>query len=240
MEKDSVMSIPTTRPPNQAVRCGDRNHKASIARQRKAATASPRQQAEAIAKVVRKRLSDGQTPPDLDKYRLDDQTWGELLEVLDAHELSLVADACGGDDLGGDEDEPRANDITQAFEDDAPVIPSDTIPPAPQHTPSWRDHEPAIVHSLKWRDADGLEHLHVIRADTIDEALVHIKKLKLCIAAAKTKAQAQAVDTKEPGSVSPRRYAIHDAEMTRRTSKKTGKLYSAHDTAEGLCFGRKI
>jgi hypothetical protein len=104
---------------------------------------------------------------------------------------------------------------------------------APSHTPSWRDHELPIDHNLECCHADGIEHLHMIRADTLDEALVYIKKLKLCIAAAKAKSPSQAVDTKEAGSISPRRCAIHNTEMTRRMSKRTGKLYSAHDTAEG-------
>jgi hypothetical protein len=155
---------------------------------------------------------------------LDDQTWGELLEVLDAHELSLVADACGGDDLDGDENEP--------------------ITPAPQHAPqeahSWHAAFPVHTHSLSWVDGDGISHSHTVRSDDIDDVLRQVKTIKVVIAAAKAhNTKVQGVDTKEPGSLSPRRCAIHDAEMTRRTSKKTGKLYSAHDTAEGLCFGRK-
>jgi hypothetical protein len=176
------------------------------------------------------------TSEDLDRYNLTHAVWSELMAILDADELTAVADATGGDDLD-DGDEPSLEEWTATLEDDVQLIPSDTI--APAHVPSWRDHEPAIVHSLKWRDSDGIEHLHVIRADTLDEALVHVKKLKLCIASARAKSPSQAVDTKAPGSVSPRRCEIHDAEMTRRTSKKTGKLYSAHEGPEGLCFGRK-
>src|SRR5688572_12982407 len=116
-------------------------------------TASPREQAEAISQVIRKRVTDGQPVPDLDKYRLDDDVWAELLDVLTADELGAVADACNGDDFDGGEDEPTSDDITRAFEDDVPFTPEPPAPQqtprvAPQHTSSWRDHEPAIVHSL--------------------------------------------------------------------------------------------
>src|SRR5687767_5772068 len=109
------MSLHSSATPSQAVRHGDRAHKASIARQRKAATASPREQAEAISQVIRKRVTDGQPVPDLDKYRLDDDVWAELLDVLTADELGAVADACNGDDFDGGEDEPTSDDITRAF-----------------------------------------------------------------------------------------------------------------------------
>ena len=97
------MSLP------QAIRCGNRNHRASIARQRKHGTATARQQAEAIAAIVRKRIADQQPVPDLDMYRLDDQTWSDLMSILTADELSAVADAYSGDhseNLDGSEDEP--------------------------------------------------------------------------------------------------------------------------------------
>jgi hypothetical protein len=231
------MSLPASKPTRNA----DLRHAQSLGHQRKAAGATPHEQAMSIAAIIRKRLSDGQPVPDLDRYGLTDAVWAELLDILDADELGAVGDACRGNDLE-DESEPSSGDLTRVFEDDVPLTPE---PPAPQqtpqvaHVPSWRNHEPPIVHSLKWHDADSIEHLHVIRADTLDEALVHVKKLKLCIAAAKAKSPSPAVNTKAPGSISPRRCEIHDAEMTRRVSKKTGKLYSAHQGPEGLCFGRQ-
>jgi hypothetical protein len=150
------MSLVQSKP----ARNGDYRHAQSLGQQRKYATTSPREQAEAIAKVVRKRLSDSQAVPDLDKYRLDASTWAELLDVLTADELSAVADACGGDDLDGDDDEPSADDITRAFEDDVPFAPE---PPAPQQTPrvaqGWRNHEAPVVHSVTWTDGSGLKPL---------------------------------------------------------------------------------
>jgi hypothetical protein len=97
------MSLASNATPSQAIRCGDRNHRGSIARQRKNATTTPREQALAIVDVVRKRIADSQPLPDLDKYRLGDTTWGELLDVLTADELSAIADAYGGDDISEDD-----------------------------------------------------------------------------------------------------------------------------------------
>lgn len=228
------MSLATNPAPSQALRCGDRNHKASIARQRKAAgTTTPHQQAEAIAAIVRKRLSDGQAVPDLDRYNLTDAVWSELMAILDADELTAVADAAGGDDLDDGDDEPSLDEWTATLEDDSASIPK------PQQTPhvahGWRDHEPAIVHSLKWRDSDGIEHLHVIRADTLDEALVHVKKLKLCIAAAKSK-------TSEPDQPStansrPDWCHIHNVAMKQRGDESQGYWHS-HKAADGWCRGK--
>jgi hypothetical protein len=220
---------------NQALCNADLRHAQSLGRQRKAADAiSPH--AQAIAAIVRKRIADGQALPDLDRYRLDDETWTELMAILDADALSAVADACGGDDLDGDDDEPSADDITQAFENDAQLIPSDIIPPAPRHTPSWHNHEPAIVHSLKWHDADGIEHLHVIRADTLDEALVHVKKLKLCIAAAKSKVS----EPDQPSTTDSRPdwCHIHNVAMKQRGDEFQGYWHS-HKGADGKwCRGK--
>jgi hypothetical protein len=223
------MSLPASKPTRNA----DLQHRQSLGRQRKHAGAvSPHEQAEAIAKIVRARIADQQPVPDLDHYNLTDATWGELLVILDADELTAVGDAAGGDDTDDMANEPGLEAWTTTPEDD-------TIPPAPSHTPSWHDHEPVFVHSLKWHDADGVEHLHVVRSDDLDEMLRQVKTIKVCIAAAKARDKAQAIDAKEESSTSPRRCLVHDTEMTRRVSKKTGKTYSAHDTAEGLCFGRK-
>jgi len=59
--------------------------------------------------------------------------------------------------------------------------------PAAVSQPSWRDHEPAIVHSIKWVDTDKHEYLHIVRGDDIDEVLGHLKKVKVVIAAARAR-----------------------------------------------------
>ena len=110
------MSLQTPPAPSQAIRCGDRAHKASIARQRKHATTTPRQQAEAIAKVIRTRIADGQSLPDLDRYGLTDVVWSELMSILDGDELTMVADSCGGDDLDDGDDEPSLDEWTATLE----------------------------------------------------------------------------------------------------------------------------
>jgi len=80
--------------------------------------------------------------------------------------------------------------------DESPLLP-DTDPvttpaaeaPADLPRPSWRDREPAIVHSIKWRDSDHHEHLHIVRGDDLDEVLLHLKKVKAVIAAARARAE---------------------------------------------------
>jgi hypothetical protein len=150
------------------------------------------------------------------------------MAILDADELSAVGDAAGGDDFDDIADEPSLEEWTATLEDD-------TIPPVPSHTPSWHDHEPAIVHSLKWRDAGGIEHLHVIRADTLDEALVHLKKLKLCIAAAKSKVSEP--DLPPTTDSRPDWCPIHNVAMKQRGDESQGYWYS-HKIDGKWCRGK--
>jgi hypothetical protein len=71
--------------------------------------------------------------------------------------------------------------------DAAPVTASADEAPADMPQPSWRDREPAIVHSIKWRDHDGHEHLHIVRGDDLDEVLLHLRTVKAVIAAARSR-----------------------------------------------------
>ena len=59
---------------------------------------------------------------------------------------------------------------------------------AEQPQPSWRDRESRHVHSVKWVDSEGCEHLHVVRADDIDTVLKDVAVVKLCIEHARTRA----------------------------------------------------
>jgi hypothetical protein len=233
------MSLTQSKPTRNA----DLRHAQSLGRQRKATSiASPGEQAASIAAVVRKRIADGQPVPDLDRYRLDNATWTELLDALDADELSAVADACGADgldDSDDSDDEPSADDVTMAF-GDMPLMPE---PPTPQQTPhvahGWRDHEPPIVHSLKWRDSDGIEHLHVVRTDDLDEALRHILKVKLCIKAAQLKAQ-KACDLAPTPTPDGRLdwCRVHNTAMKQRGDESKGYWHS-HKAADGSwCRGK--
>jgi ribosomal protein L12E/L44/L45/RPP1/RPP2 len=69
----------------------------------------------------------------------------------------------------------------------APVTASADEAPADTPRPSWRDREPAVVHSVRWRDSDHHEHLHIVRGDDLDEVLLHLKKVKAAIAAARAR-----------------------------------------------------
>jgi hypothetical protein len=232
------MSLQTQPTPSQATRCGDRNHKAGITRQRKAA-ASPCEQATAIANIIRKRIADGQAIPDLDRYGLTDTVWAELLDILDADELSTIADACGADNSDDSDDEPSTDDLTIAF-GDMPLIPE---PPASQQTPlaahGWRDQNPLYTHSLKWRDGDGIEHLHVIRSDDLDELLRQVKTIKVVIAAAKAR-DAKACDPAPVPTTNSRPdwCHVHNVAMKQRGDETQGYWHS-HKVTDGLwCRGK--
>jgi hypothetical protein len=43
------------------------------------------------------------------------------------------------------------------------------------------------VHSLKWHDHNGIEHLHVVRSDDLDDVLRQVRTVKAFIAAAKAR-----------------------------------------------------
>jgi hypothetical protein len=232
---------------NQAVRHDDRRHAASIAKQRKNAVSDPRSRAEVIYRIISKRVADGHPLPDLARYGVTEDVWAELVFLLSGPELEAVKAAYGDEDE--DDDEPSVDDWNATLEDSDGNIASDIPPVEPPvevpevehaHTPSWRDREPAIVHSLKWKDAEGIEHLHVVRADTIDEALVHIRTIKVVIAAAKAKAQQEPKTNHahvHPDNDQPSWCRIHGVEMTPRTNAK-GSWYSHALSNGGYCKGK--
>jgi hypothetical protein len=78
-------------------------------------------------------------------------------------------------------------DASPLLPDTDPVTASADEAPADLPRPSWRDREPVIVHSIKWRDGDGHEHLHIIRSDDLDELLLHLRKVRAAIAAARAR-----------------------------------------------------
>jgi hypothetical protein len=45
------------------------------------------------------------------------------------------------------------------------------------------------VHSLKWHDHDGIEHLHVVRSDDLDDVLRQVRTVKAFISASKARAR---------------------------------------------------
>ena len=79
------------------------------------------------------------------------------------------------------------HDASPLLPDAALVTTPDDEAPAAMPRPSWRDHEPPIVHSIKWRDNDGHEHLHILRADDLNEVLLHLRTVKAAIGAARAR-----------------------------------------------------
>jgi hypothetical protein len=118
----------------------------------------------------------------------------------------------------------------------------DTVPmttpadeaPADMPRPSWRDREPAIVHRVKWRDSDHHEHLHIVRGDTLDEVLLHLRTVKTVIAAAR--AREGSGDAPARGVAVP---TCPDHHVPMRESKYGG-YYCTRETAEGVYCKRKV
>jgi len=81
-----------------------------------------------------------------------------------------------------------SHDESPMLPDTDPVTASADKAPADLPRPSWRDREPAIVHSIKWKDSDGHGHLHIVRGDDLDEVLLHLRTVKAVIAAARARA----------------------------------------------------
>ena len=60
------------------------------------------------------------------------------------------------------------------------------------------------MHSLKWFDTDGVEHLHVVRSDDLDEVLREIGMVKAFIKAARARDEKPAsVPTEAPEPQAP-------------------------------------
>jgi len=108
---------------------------------------------------------------------------------------------------------------------------------------------------MKWVDSDGIEHLHILRSDDLDDVLKQMRTVKMCIQAAKEKAleQRKARPASEPGPEDPRGdereeegsaegevpegfCVIHDVWMKQR--KNTKGSWWSHKTAEGWCNGK--
>jgi hypothetical protein len=118
--------------------------------------------------------------------------------------------------------------------DAAPVTASADEAPADMPQPSWRDREPAIVHSIKWRDHNGHEHLHVVRGDSLDEVLLHLRTVKAVMAAARARE-----GTGEAPAASDTVPTCPDHHVPMRTSKYKG-FYCTHKTAEGVYCKRQV
>jgi hypothetical protein len=127
-----------------------------------------------------------------------------------------------------------SQDASPLLPDAAPVTTPDDEAPAALPRPSWRDREPAVVHSVRWRDSDHHEHLHIVRGDDLDEVLLHLKKVKAVIAAAR--AREGSVDAPATGDAVP---TCPDHHVPMRQSKYKG-FYCTHKTADGVYCKRKV
>jgi hypothetical protein len=156
---------------SKPTRNADLRHAQSIGRQRAKAEVTPQHKAQCIAQKIRKRLAEGQPIEDLTQYGLDDATWAELVAMLSNEELAAV----NGQSVPA-ADEPTIGD-------------TDTAPAPKAELPGWRSAEPRFVHSLKWFDQDGIEHLHVVRSDDLDDVLRQVRTVKAFIAASKARAR---------------------------------------------------
>ena len=121
-----------------------------------------------------------------------------------------------------------------------PPCPSDyeaTDWQAAKRTPGWSTREPKFVHSVKWIDSDGLEHLHVVRSDDLDEALREIRALKQYITTSRAKAQEEEQNTAHHAQPQEGWCPLHHVRMQHHTNGK-GSWWS-HKLADGTwCKGK--
>jgi hypothetical protein len=141
-------------------------------------------------------------------------------------------------------------DASPPLLDAAPVTTPADETPADLPRPSWRDREPAIVHSIKWKDSDGHEHLHIVRGDDLDEVLLHLRTVKAVIAAARARDMQPVGEELSPCRELPS--ALHrgadDSETTPychehdtrffRNVWKNGRVSWSHCKADGSGFCR--
>ena len=115
---------------------------------------------------------------------------------------------------------------------------------------TWHSREPRHVHSMKWVDAEGVEHMHVLRADDLDDVLKQMATVKQCIRAARAKAaEAKAAAqppsppaTPEAPAATPEpmdRCPLHPGELM-RLHTKGDQQWKSHRLADGSgwCRGK--
>ena len=106
-----------------------------------------------------------------------------------------------------------------------------------KRTPGWSAREPKFVHSVKWVDSDGLEHLRVVRSDDLDELLREIRALKQSITASRAKAQEEEQNTAPHTQPQEGWCPLHHVRMQHHTNGK-GSWWS-HKLADGTwCKGK--
>jgi hypothetical protein len=110
--------------------------------------------------------------------------------------------------------------------------------------PSWQQHEPPFLHSLKWQDPDtGIEHMTVIRASSAEALWQEVKTVVAMIRTVKTArpvptlptagalAAAAAAHTPTEGCC-----AKHSVQMQRQ--QKDGRSWWSHKVNGQWCKGK--
>lgn len=110
----------------------------------------------------------------------------------------------------------------------------------PVETPrvgKWSDQLAPYTHSLSWIDNEGTSHSLTIRSNSINGLLNDLRIIKGYIRAARGK---HAGEESAPVSEDVLLCTIHDVNMARRVSRRTGGSYFSHQLPSGeLCYGRR-
>ena len=105
-------------------------------------------------------------------------------------------------------------------------------------TPQWRNEFPQFTHNLSWLDSDGINHSMTLRSDSLQALMADLKLLKSMVQQAKQK-HADANPTQPATQPEKVLCKLHNIEMERRVSKRTGGHYHCHKLAgRDLCFGK--
>jgi hypothetical protein len=153
----------------------------------------------------------------------------------------------------GDNGFGKYSDISFDDTNPAPRIDHDAWKKEHRMTTGWHTREPRFVHSLKWHDSEGVEHLHVVRSDDLDEVLREVRVVKQFIKAAKAQAEEHAVAVstttpeppQEPAEEPQKGYCtVHNLWMTLHHAKdgSGGQWYSHRVQVDGQwtwCRGGK-
>ena len=119
----------------------------------------------------------------------------------------------------------------------APIL--DTTLTAP--TPKWRDDFPLFTHNISWLDSDGISHSLTLRSDDLQALFADLRLLKSMIRASRQKAPVDNPGKPQQNTEHERVVCkIHNVEMERRVSKRSGGHYFSHRlVGNDLCFGKE-
>ena len=105
------------------------------------------------------------------------------------------------------------------------------VPEPPPQEHGWRSHDAPCIHTLKWTDPElFVEHVAVLRADSLDEMWIQVRTVMALIKASRAK-QTGPTNGATTGQSDPSYCALHKTAML----QKNGKFFHAtnNKTAEG-------